>query len=76
MEIDSEVYRFLILRLCDDQIIAVTDTLESARSIVEMTKGEDFLDVAIYEARYAFVPLYDESSDKERTIMEVPYDQH
>lgn len=50
MELDSEVYRFIILRLCDGQIVAATDTLESARNIVEMMSHEGS-GLAIYEAR-------------------------
>lgn len=50
MEIDPTVFPFLVLRLFDGQIVAATDTLESARNIVEMMKHEAS-GVAIYEAR-------------------------
>lgn len=51
-EIDLGSHRFLVMRLCDLQIIGMTDTLESARNIniVSTIKGEDCR-VAIYEAR-------------------------
>lgn len=59
MELDLGVHSFIVVRLSDLHVLALTITREAAQKLVDEIKraqGANFCGVAIYEARAVFLP--------------------